>query len=206
MFSFTGLPSAQKTASVIIPAGASDKPESIMENAGEQKKLQLNPGGKVRQTENETGKDNSSAAKPDKKTGQALKKSKNQPKTEAMNIKLGESGCPAGMLGVEIRVYTLKNGIYVNAWGTNPLASALLRQMSEEYLPQKKTSHRVKDIRYSADIVNTVKKCFGGDISSAMIEWNYENALAGTLTGAEKETVAQIHRAADGWRAAAAGN
>ena len=203
---FADVLSAQESLEAGKPDVITDRAEAVAESATEQKTVKLDPVVKNSKTDVVSGEKTEKAAKQEKKNAHAAK---NSVKSDSKGVKIvsgQKNGCPTGMPGVEIRVYTLKNGVYINAWGTNPLASALLQQMAEEYLPPEKTAHRVRNIRYSDDIVSTVKKCFGGDISAAIMEWNYENALAGTLTGSEKETVSQIHMAADGWRNAVSGN
>lgn len=203
---FADVLSAQEYLEADKPDVITDRAEAVAESATEQKTVKLDPVVKNSKTDVVNGEKTEKAAKQEKKNAHAAK---NSVKSDRKGVKIvsgQKNGCPTGMPGVEIRVYTLKNGVYINAWGTNPLASALLQQMAEEYLPPEKTAHRVRNIRYSDDIVSTVKKCFGGDISAAVMEWNYENALAGTLTGREKETVSQIHMAADGWRNAVSGN
>lgn len=203
---FADVMAGQESVVAETSAGTTDRAEAVAGSATEQKTVKLDPVVKNSKTDVVNGEKTEKAAKQEKKNAHS---SKNSAKSDKKGIKIvagQKNGCPTGMPGVEIRVYTLKNGVYINAWGTNPLASALLQQMAEEYLPPEKTAHRVRNIRYSDDIVSTVKKCFGGDISAAVMEWNYENALAGTLTGSEKETVSQIHMAADGWRNAVSGN
>jgi hypothetical protein len=203
---FADVLAAQESVVAGTAAGTTERAEAVAESATEQKTVKLDPVVKNSKTDVVNGEEAEKTAKQEKKNAHAAK---NSVKSDKKGIKIvagQKNGCPTGMPGVEIRVYTLKNGVYINAWGTNPLASALLQQMAEEYLPPEKTAHHVRNIRYSDDIVSTVKKCFGGDISSAVMEWNYENALEGTLTGSEKKTVSQIHIAADGWRKAVSGN
>lgn len=176
--SCVGIAYSQESVSSGIKKWLSDKADSI-KHISEKKKITLTPGEKNKHSE------------------------RNNSKSQEANAAQSEKNeCPTGLPGVEIRVYKLENGIRVNAWGTNPLASALLRKTAESYLPPKNTPHIIKNINYSEDIITTVKKCFGGDISAAIIEWNYDNRIIGKITGNEEETVNQIYRAADGWKAA----
>lgn len=185
--SCVGMAYAQESGSSGIRKWVSDKANGV-KRISEKKTITLTPGEKNKNSERKGSK--SQEAKPVKAaaTGNAAQGEKDE--------------CPTGLPGVEVKVYKRKNGISVIAWGTNPLATALLRQTAESYLPPKNTPHIIKNIRYSDNIITTVKKCFGGDISDAIIEWDSGNRITGTITGNDEETATQIYLASDGWKAA----